>query len=214
MRISRRQWLRSTGLALAEARPREDFARQLLARHAAINARPDPINRCDGAHCHRPGQAPALQQAEQFLSRLAGRSAAGMPMIAQLPEATLLRVELPDGRREIYSLLRNRAHSNVAFMFGEELRYQPRLDTLTVYPGVLTSYPNFIFSLAAAEVPSFVQALEQVRSAGQFERIVERWGIRRSHPRFWFYFHDLSRYLEETEPLEAGVLDMNRYENL
>ncbi len=204
----------ATGLALADARPREDFARQLLARHAAINARPDPINRCDGAHCHRPGQAPALQQAEQFLSRLAGRSAAGMPMIAQLPEATLLRVELPDGRREIYSLLRNRAHSNVAFMFGEELRYQPRLDTLTVYPGVLTSYPNFIFSLAAAEVPSFVQALEQVRSAGQFERIVERWGIRRSHPRFWFYFHDLRRYLEETEPLEAGVLDMNRYENL
>lgn len=204
----------ATGLALAEARPREDFARQLLARHAAINARPDPINRCDGAHCHRPGQAPALQQAEQSLSRLAGRPAAGMPMIAQLPEATLLRVELPDGRREIYSLLRNRAHSNVAFMFGEELRYQPRLDTLTIYPGVLTSYPNFIFSLAAAEVPSFVQALEQVRSAGQFERIVERWGIRRSHPRFWFYFHDLSRYLEETEPLEAGVLDMNRYENL
>ena len=33
-------------------------------------------------------------------------------------------------------------------------------------------------------------------------------------PQFWTYFHDLTRYLEEHEPTEAGVLDMNRYENL
>ena len=63
--------------------------------------------------------------------------AAGLKVIEQLPEATLLRIDLGQGQREIYSLLRNRAHSNVAFMAGESLRYQPGLDTLTVYPGVL-----------------------------------------------------------------------------
>ena len=42
----------------------------------------------------------------------------------------------------------------------------------------------------------------------------QRWGVRRSHPQFWYYFHDLARYIEETEPLETGVLDMNRYQNL
>ncbi|WP_135001160.1 fatty acid cis/trans isomerase, partial [Pseudomonas syringae] len=41
-----------------------------------------------------------------------------------------------------------------------------------------------------------------------------RAGIRRTHPLFWSYFHDLNRYVQETEPREAGVLDMNRYENL
>ena len=46
------------------------------------------------------------------------------------------------------------------------------------------------------------------------ERITQRWGVRRSHPQFWYYFHDLARYIEETEPLETGVLDMNRYQNL
>ena len=44
--------------------------------------------------------------------------------------------------------------------------------------------------------------------------MVARWGIRRSHPQFWQYFHDLSAYIQETEPVEAGVLDMNRYQNL
>ncbi|MGP5238483.1 hypothetical protein ACTXM1_19775, partial [Pseudomonas helleri] len=27
-------------------------------------------------------------------------------------------------------------------------------------------------------------------------------------------FHDIGEYINETDPVEAGVLDMNRYENL
>jgi len=63
-------------------------------------------------------------------------------------------------------------------------------------------------------VPEFVDAMQAARDAASFEKIVERWGIRRSHPQFWQYFHDQTRYLQETDPVEAGVLDMNRYENL
>ena len=59
-----------------------------------------------------------------------------------------------------------------------------------------------------------VAALEQARSAGEFERIVQRWGVRRSDPRFWSLFHDLSAHIRGREPVEAGVLDMNRYQNL
>ncbi|SDT21236.1 fatty acid cis/trans isomerase [Pseudomonas fuscovaginae UPB0736] len=194
--------------------PKLDFARQLLARYGDLNAHPDPINRCDGAYCSRPNIDPALQDAEQSLSRLTSRPAAGLKVIDQLPEATMLRVETRDGKREIYSLLRNRAHSNVAFMLGEAYRYQPGLDTVTIYPGVLTSYPNFMFNVPAEQVPAFVDAMEQVKDNAGFEQIVQRWGIRRSHPQFWFYFHDLTTYLNETDPVNAGVLDMNRYENL
>ncbi|MDX5372651.1 MAG: fatty acid cis/trans isomerase [Pseudomonadaceae bacterium] len=203
-----------TALRLPPQGAKGAFAEALLERYGSLNARPDPLNRCRGADCHRPGLAAELEDAEQALSRLAGRPAGGLRVIEQLPEATLLRVELTDGRRQVYSLLRNRAHSNVAFMMGESLRYQPALDTLTVYPEVLSSYPNFMFSLKAGEVPAFVSALEQVRDAAAFDKVVARWGVRRSHPQFWHYFHDLSAYIRETEPVEAGVLDMNRYQNL
>ncbi|QLF94932.1 fatty acid cis/trans isomerase [Pseudomonas sp. ABC1] len=203
-----------SGLHLPEQAPLKPFAQSLLARFATINATPDPINRCKGSHCHRPGLGVEIQAAEQSLSRLSGRLAAGLMVIRQLPEATLVRVEASDGSREVYSLLRNRAHSNVAFMLGESLRYQPRLDTLTVYPGVLTSYPNFIFNLPASDVPAFVRSLELAKDRKAFEALVEHWGIRRTHPDFWRYFHDLSSYIRETEPLEEGVLDMNRYKNL
>jgi hypothetical protein len=203
-----------TGLKLDEKDPKRDFANQLLARFGDLNASPDPINRCVGAFCSRPGLDPVLRDAEQALSRLTSRPAAGLKVIEQLPEATMLRVETRNGYREVYSLLRNRAHSNVAFMLGEASRYQPGLDTLTVYPGVLSSYPNFIFNISAEQVPAFVAAMENARDAQHFEKIVDRWGIRRSHPQFWQYFHDLSTYIRETTPVEEGVLDMNRYENL
>ena len=126
----------------------------------------------------------------------------------------MLRVELADGEREVYSILRNRAHSNVAFMSAESLRYQPGLDTLTVYPEVLSSYPNFIFNVTAADIPAFVRALERVSDEAGFRKVIEHWGVRRTHPQFWHYFHDLSAHIREREPREAGVLDMNRYENL
>lgn len=203
-----------TGLKLDEKDPKRDFANQLLARYGDLNASPDPINRCISAYCSRPGIDPALQDAEQALSRLTNRPAAGLKVIDLLPEATMLRIETRSGKREMYSLLRNRAHSNVAFMLGEAYRYQPGLDTVTIYPGVLSSYPNFMFNIPAEQVPAFVAAMENAKDANRFEKIVDRWGIRRSHPQFWQYFHDLSQYIHETTPLEEGVLDMNRYENL
>lgn len=193
---------------------KRSFASQLLSRYAGLDARPDPINRCSNGRCYREGLKAEQRDVEQSLSRLASRPAAGLKVIEQMPEATMVRVEFADGSREIYSLLRNRAHSNVAFMLGEELRYQPGLDTLTVYPEVLSSYPNFLFNLKASEVEDFVGQMQQVSDAKGFEAITQRWGIRRSHPQFWFYFHDLSERIRETQPIEAGVLDMNRYENL
>lgn len=194
--------------------PKRDFGFKLIERVGTLNARPDPINRCLGAYCSRAGISETFKDVEQSLSRLVSRPAAGLKVIEQLPEASLLRIDDGHGHREVYSLLRNRAHSNVAFLLGEAYRYQPGLDTLTIYPGVLGSYPNFMFNIPAAEVPDFVEAMTAAKDAPALEKIVERWGIRRTHPQFWFYFHDMTRYIEETEPVEAGVLDMNRYENL
>lgn len=206
--------LTPSGLRLPADDPKAAFAERLLERYGTLNARPDPLNRCRDGRCFRSGARPAVRQIDQRLSALAARPLAELPAIEFLPEATLLRVELDGGGREVYSLLRNRAHSNVAFMLGESLRYQPEKDTLTLYPEVLTSYPNFLFSLREGEVNAFVASLQQVRSAADFELIVQRWGVRRTHPQFWALFHDLGEHIREADPVEAGLLDMNRYLNL
>jgi hypothetical protein len=203
-----------SGMKLDEKDPKRDFALKLAARAGTLNAAPDPINRCSSAYCSRPGISDSFAQVEQSLSHLTSRPAAGLKVIDYLPENTMLRIEDGTGKRVMYSMLRNRSHTNVAFLLGESYRYQPGLDTLTIYPGVLGSYPNFMFNVPAGDVSAFVAAMQQARHQVEFEKIVERWGVRRSHPLFWTYFHDLDRYVQETDPVEAGVLDMNRYENL
>ncbi len=202
-----------SGMQLNEHDPKRDFGLKLIQRAGTLNASPDPINRCTGAYCSRTGISEEFKNVEQSLSRLVSRPAAGLKVIDHLPEATMLRIPGKSGRM-VYSLLRNRAHTNVAFLLGEAYRYVPGLDSLTLWPGVLSSYPNFMFNVPADQVPAFVDALEQSRDQASFDKIVERWGVRRTNPQFWDFFHDLSTYIQETEPQEAGVLDMNRYENL
>ena len=52
---------------------------------------------CIRDSCYRDDLPKELQHAEQALSRLASRPAGGLRVIDQLPEATMLRVELSDG---------------------------------------------------------------------------------------------------------------------
>ncbi|EKF75543.1 esterified fatty acid cis/trans isomerase family protein [Alcanivorax hongdengensis A-11-3] len=203
-----------TAIPFKTTTPMNEFNGDLLSRYADIDARPDPINRCGGEHCARADGSALQKQSDNALSALASRKAGDLKVIDFLPEVTFLRVEGSNDQREIYSLLRDRAHTNVAFMMGESLRYQPELDTLTVYPGILGSYPNFMFKVNASQLDTFVQAMNAVKTEKDFTALVDRYGIRRTHPEFWFYFNDLTTYQLDTTPVEAGLLDMNRYKNL
>lgn len=193
---------------------RQEFAAQLMGKLSAVNT-PDPINQCPtGLACFRAEAPLSVQVIDHALSRLTREPAARLPVVALLPEATLLRVHAPDGRRSLYTLLRNRAHSNVAWMMGESLRLRPERDRLMVFPGLLTSYPNFAFDIAVTEIPDFSDRMLAVRNAADLEKVVARWGVRRTHPRFWEIFGDFTAWQSEADPREAGILDLSRWENL
>jgi len=114
----------------------------------------------------------------------------------------------------VVTLVRNRRHSNVAFLLGESLRYETEKDTLSVIPGVATVYPNFMFVVPVDGLADFAAALsdEALDDCELFiERAVAKSGVRRSSPQFWTRFHAINRHLYEADPVEAGMLDLNRY---
>lgn len=203
-----------SGIAFHDGDVRREFAGLLMGKLSAVNI-PDPINQCPtGLSCYRPAAPLYLHVVDHALSRLTREPAARLPVAALLPETTLLRVYSTDGHRDLYTLLRNRAHSNVAWMLGESLRLQPEKDRLMVFPGLLTSYPNFAFDVAVGDVPDFTDQLLAVRNGADLEKVVARWGVRRTHPRFWEIFNDFTAWQREQDPREAGILDINRWENL
>lgn len=189
------------------------FAALLMERANKVTGPPDTLNRCAGADCDRPGLSDNQRQAEALLRPLTRETGATLPAITRLPEVTFLRVTNGD-ERWVYTLVHNRAHSNVAFMFGEDSRLLPDEDTVTVLNGTLGSYPNFSFDVPLAELDQFVSAFRSVDTQDDLHTLAARWGIRRTHPGFWQLMADFQAYVRETEPTEAGIFDVNRYENL
>jgi len=172
--------------------------------------RDDPLNRCTNNCLQQVASSPA-EKANQILQQIASQSAANIHGIHWLPEVSFLRVNLADGRYLAYTLLRNRRHSNVAFMLGESLRYQEELDNLTIMPTLIGSYPNLIFQVELSALNAFVDGIKNTRSQKAFEHVIEQWGVRRMDPNFWEIFHSFSQHMKQHKPLEAGSYDLNRY---
>ena len=194
--------------------PKAEFADLLFDHMKKVMGPDDVLNRCPKGGCGSTSTSREDRRTGDELGRLAGKTGDELPVIPLLPELTYLRISVPGKESLLYALVHNRAHKNVAFLMGEERRLEPGRDTVTVVQGMIGSYPNFIFDIPQPDVGTFVSALSSVKTAAEFEAVVERWGVRRTHPDFWAIFHDMSRYIERTDPTEAGLFDMSRYENL
>jgi len=187
-------------------KPQQELLSTLKSRY------PDLTGLSCTSECGFDSSSVIAEQTEHAMQRLTRHSAQSVPGIRWLPEISFLRVNSKDGDYRVYSLLRNRRHSNVAFIFGESLRYQEELDTLTVLPQLIGSYPNIIFQADLSEIELFSDMLARVDSKAAFSEFVRRWGVLRTSPNFWPVFHSFSDHMRKYNPVQAGLYDLNRYD--
>jgi len=130
-----------------------------------------------------------------------------------MPELSYLLIY--DKQQELVNvstLLRNKAHTNVSFIFGEEDRRVPLEDTTTLVLRPIGSYPNFFFSVSDSDVEKFVSDLRSIENQESFNAFVETYGIRRTDTRIWPALDDIHAY-RRLEGDNSALLDMNRYSN-
>ncbi|EAQ98176.1 fatty acid cis/trans isomerase [Congregibacter litoralis] len=130
-----------------------------------------------------------------------------------MPEVSFLRILSARGDDAVYSLIANRAHSNNAQLFAEEDRRLPEEDTLTVTEGFVGAYPNMFFQINESQLPKFSEALRSLASLEDYTALVDAFGVRRTAPWFWKLSDDLTAQYKSSHPLEAGLFDLNRYQN-
>lgn len=182
----------------------------LLEKNHAVAGPADTLNRCAGAPCARTGATGFEKRTEAVLQTIAARTG---PWVALLPEVTRLRIR--DGDAAIaYTLVHNRAHTNVAYMFDEEARLVPADDTLTVVRGYLGSYPNFAFDISAENLTTFRDQLLAMKTADDLEGLASRYGVRRTSPSFWATMDWMAEDFARRQPTAHGLFDLGRYENL
>jgi len=162
-------------------------------------------------------QLPRKDRSKASLQTLTSQPASrdAMRFVDFMPDVSFVRVSSGNPDADLaYTLVRNKAHTNVAFMLDEEKRREPDKDTLTVYRGLLGSYPNFMFNVPLDRIEAFSTALYAVRTREQFMQVVRTYGLSRTHPEIWNHFHWFVEYMRRNSPVEAGIYDMNRYKKV
>jgi hypothetical protein len=129
-----------------------------------------------------------------------------------IPEHAFLIIEAGNDS-EVFTIMRNNAHANVTSMFHEQKNRLPAEDTMSVFKGFVGSYAGALFKVKKAELQQFVEQLGRVDSEDSFQAVIDAFGVRRTHPDFWPISDELNALYRQTEPINAGVLDYNRYEN-
>lgn len=190
----------------------KEFFNQVRQRLGKAAGPEDSINQCQQSDCLRANTTPTQQQVDaamRSLTKLKGFE------VTALPEMSLLRVKTgkPEGDL-VYTLLIDRAYSNISKMVTLGSTRLPEHDKLTVVPGFVGSYPNFFFSVDISQLEQFVAAVRDARSQTAIEAIYQTYGIRRSNAEIWQYSDWFNQQHPKYRGLEAGLLDMNRYENL
>jgi hypothetical protein len=130
-----------------------------------------------------------------------------------MPEVAFVQVFSPKGDKRYYSLIHNNGYLNNAQMFKEAQRRIPEEDYITVARGFIGSYPNAFFQLREQDLQGFVDAIIALRTERDYAALVSRYGVRRNATWFWRLSDDMHTAYQRREPIEAGLFDLNRYEN-
>jgi len=110
-----------------------------------------------------------------------------------------------------FSMVINRWHDDVTSIFGEEKRLRPEKDRGVFVRGLIGSYPNYFFEIKLAEMPNFLQVLKRFDGSSDSIRQLNKYGINRADARFWQAYDLVQDRFNTTQPLQAGLFDLNRY---
>lgn len=150
-----------------------------------------------------PGELSVLNR----LNSVRGRAA------TEMPEISILTLDNMNGSSQVFTILRNSGHSNLTGLLYEENNRLPAEDYLTIVPGILGSYPSAFYRLTSFRAEEFVNAIVNMQDDDDYEKMMDRFGVRRTSERFWQNSDDIRHWYSQHDPLNAGILDYNRLEN-
>jgi len=185
-----------TGIQYKTTNPKSELLGMLEKRLASVLNRSYEIK--------ETGNAEIRRQLKR-LSRIKGLPA------FWLPQSAILSIE--GLQQSIYTLIHNNGLSNVFELLFEAERRLPQEDNLTVVRGFLGAYPNAFYRMRQSEFADFVDAVEKLSSEADYQKLLDRFGIRRSDPEFWKHSDEMRRAYHRAEPIRAGLFDYNRLEN-
>ncbi|NLQ16018.1 fatty acid cis/trans isomerase [Marinomonas sp. M1K-6] len=133
--------------------------------------------------------------------------------LVHLPNVATVLVTQQGVPLEVISLIHNKAHANISSLLDEEAARLPEEDGVTLVKGVLGDYPNVLMQVEENELADWANQVANLKTREDYSSLLDSFGIRRTHPNFWFVSDAIANLNKRDRPRESGILDYNRLEN-
>ena len=181
---------------------------QLFAEHTQAHGKPY------NTYPYRSTAQSQVVKTDPITQRLYPLTQSKGKQLRHLPDVSYLRIKTNVSKSDrVYTLIKNKGHSSVHFIFGEDLRRLPKNDTLTLVHGMIGSYPNYIYSVPLGEVDDFLKKIKGLKKEKNAIAFNKRWGLQRTHVKFWKEIDWLLAKNQTIYGVDAGQFDLNRYLN-
>ena len=214
--IESKSYHRKTKIKYKTAYPKSEFIEKVVNNHIlkSTNIKFDNINYyTEGTK--PPSMPEKFNDIEDIIDGVRSLTAPGTGFIKHVTEGDvnnmLLRIIMPDGESEVFTIVVNRWHDNVNSLFGEQDRLNPDRDNLDFIPYSIGSYPNAFATVHYEDLPDFFDIIKNFDASDKYKKRFFKYFIRRSDDRFWKTFDWFQENFNRAEPVKSGLYDLNRY---
>ena len=196
--------------------PKREFIEHIVNEHLlpVTGIEFDPVNYLPAGKAY-PTLPAKYETKEDYLRALTSLSQPGTPFFSLLNEhnanLAYMRIRLKSGKDVTGTIVVNRWHDNVAYMFGEDGRLDPSRDSADFIKGLIGSYPNYFVDVREEDLPDFFDLLANFKKSPKDMERLAKYGVNRSDERFWEAYDWFQQRFNEEEPVRGGLFDLNRY---
>ncbi len=195
---------------------KREFVEHIVDNHLSkdMGIRFDQVNYLRAGEQYDPLPA-SYKTKEDFLRAFRTVSKPGTSFFTKVTgynsNVAYIRIRVPNGEDVVVSVVINRWHDNVTFLFGEKKTLNEEKDGAVFLNGFIGSYPNYFFDMDIAKVPEFLALIENYQGTDEDIAKLGEFGVNRSDEKFWEVYDWFQARFLESEPGTAGLFDLNRY---
>lgn len=191
---------------------KKEFVEKLFEH---TNMKKDPINFIDDGYKKTPIKTiyNTKEQIEESFKTLTLPN--GSELIKEFNDSSsnlaYIKIELNSGENLVYSFVINRWHNNVALLFDEEGRLDSSKDRINIIRGFVGSYPNAFVIIKQNDLGDFFNLMQNYQNNDIDNKKLLKYVVNRANPNFWEIFDWFDKELKKQDPLQYGLLDLNKY---
>lgn len=118
---------------------------------------------------------------------------------------------IPGREDEVISVIVDRWHDNVRYLFLESMTLDPSKDRADFLDGFVGSYPNYFFIVDAKDLPDFLNILDNYDNSPEYDARINKYGVNRAADNFWEVYDWFQKEFDDYHGTNGGIIDLNRY---